>query len=389
MRIALVGPTHPWRGSIAQHTTHLAHALATAGHDVVLESWSRLFPKPLRPGEPNALTEPEVPPFPATRRLLSWHRPDGWWRAGARFLRERSDGVVVVVATPLQVPAYLPMVAIAQKKGEPTPPRIVAICHNLLPVERRVSDQPLMRALLRRLDGVLTHSAAQAELARQFTHAPVHVAALPPHLPLLPGDSVAPPTEAGPADLVYRHLLFLGTVRPYKGLDLLLSALTELAGVRLTVAGEFWGDGLRRTEQLVADLGLTDRVWLRAGPVEAAGLHALFHEVDALVLPYRSGAAGQSVRVAHARGVPVIATCVGTLADEVRDGVDGVVCAPGEAPALAAALRRFYAEGMPQRLRAAVRPVETPAPWDDYVTILAHALGTGPPTASDDGSGVG
>ncbi len=36
MRIALIGPAHPYKGGGALHTTELAHRLAAAGHEVVL-----------------------------------------------------------------------------------------------------------------------------------------------------------------------------------------------------------------------------------------------------------------------------------------------------------------------------------------------------------------
>ena len=38
MRIALVGPAHPFKGGGAAHTTELAHRLAGRGHDVTIES---------------------------------------------------------------------------------------------------------------------------------------------------------------------------------------------------------------------------------------------------------------------------------------------------------------------------------------------------------------
>ncbi|MEO6998037.1 MAG: glycosyl transferase, partial [Terracoccus sp.] len=44
LQIAVVGPTHPNKGSVAAHTTMLAHHLADAGHDVTLVSWAHLYP---------------------------------------------------------------------------------------------------------------------------------------------------------------------------------------------------------------------------------------------------------------------------------------------------------------------------------------------------------
>jgi hypothetical protein len=60
---------------------------------------------------------------------------------------------------------------------------LTALCHNVLPHENRGADEPLMRALLRRVDAVIVHSGEQAALAETLTTAPVQVAALPPHLP--------------------------------------------------------------------------------------------------------------------------------------------------------------------------------------------------------------
>ncbi|MCL9796101.1 glycosyltransferase, partial [Frankia sp. AgKG'84/4] len=109
MRVALVGPTHPYKGGIAQHTTELAHRLAGRGHEVVIESWSDQYPARLYPGV-QRVTEPEMEPFASTRYPLSWRRPDGWPRLGRRLRRE-VDAVVLVVVTPIQAPAYLGVLA--------------------------------------------------------------------------------------------------------------------------------------------------------------------------------------------------------------------------------------------------------------------------------------
>ena len=51
VKIALVGPTFPYKGGGAHHTTALAHRLEAAGHEVVLESWSAQYPSFLYPGQ--------------------------------------------------------------------------------------------------------------------------------------------------------------------------------------------------------------------------------------------------------------------------------------------------------------------------------------------------
>ena len=75
--------------------------------------------------------------------------------------------MVLVLLSPVQIPAYLGMAA-----GLGRGPRVVALCHNVLPHERKPYDVPLTRRLLRRVDAALVHSAQQAQLARDLRRAP-------------------------------------------------------------------------------------------------------------------------------------------------------------------------------------------------------------------------
>ena len=374
MRVAIVGPAFPYKGGGARHTTELAHRLAAAGHEVAIESWRAQYPGFLYPGQ-QTIDEPEGDPFPGTRHRLDWRRPDGWYRTG-RALRS-CDLVVLVVLSTVQVPSYLGILAGIKRGTTRTPggvggrppsgSRVVALCHNVLPHERKPYDEPLMKRLLRKVDGVLVHTEAQAEVARGLTGRPVRVAEMAAHLP---SSGTVPPGDAK----VRRRLLFFGIVRPYKGLDVLLRALAEGPGdVSLTVAGEFWG-GLDDTRELIRSLDLASRVELRPGYVPAADVAGLFAAADALVLPYRTATASQNVWMAYEHGLPVIATDVGGFAAQVRDGVDGLVCEPDDAASLAAALRRFYEPGEPERLRSGVRPVDHGPLWTAYVDALTGAV---------------
>ena len=85
LRVAVVGPTHPYKGGVAAHTTTLAHHLAAAGHDVTLRVVGRTCTRPCCTRASRRCGAPDVPPFPRTVRALSWARPDTWVRAGRRL----------------------------------------------------------------------------------------------------------------------------------------------------------------------------------------------------------------------------------------------------------------------------------------------------------------
>jgi glycosyltransferase involved in cell wall biosynthesis len=253
---------------------------------------------------------------------------------------------------------------------QPGRPRTAVICHNVLPHERRPGDVALTKALLKHADTVITHSAAQAAQARELAPgATVLTVPIPPHLPATDHQNHRAERSSAPAP-AQCHLLFFGIVRPYKGLDVLLRALAGApAHVMLTVAGEFWG-GTEPTEKLIADLGLRDRVTLRPGYLPATAIPALFAAADALVMPYREATASQNALLAFAHGVPVITTTAGALAEPVRDGVDGLTCAPGDTEDLLRVLKEFSDPQVARRLRAGIPAVDPDRGWDGYLRVL-------------------
>jgi glycosyltransferase involved in cell wall biosynthesis len=383
VRIALVGPTHPFKGGVAAHTTELAHRLAAAGHVVDLVSWDRLYPKLLYPGEqvvPGG--GPDLPPYPGTVRPLRWDRPGTWWRTG-RQLRT-ADLVVVVVVIPAQAPALLTLIRALGRR--PSRPRVVVLAHNVVPHETHPGGAWLTERVLRAADGVMVHSADLARQAREHGARQVRWAGLPPHLPGGPPeagrDQPGGPPEAGrdqpggPPEAGLR-VLALGMVRHYKGFDLLLQAARVVPGVRVTVAGEQWGRAGERVRELAADPALVDRVRLLRGYVPGDQVPGLLRGHDVLALPYRDATGSQNVLLAHAYGLPVLATRVGSFPEQVRDGSDGLLVPPGDVDALVAALRRLTDPGTLAGLRAGVPPVDLDTPWRDYLAALT-ATGSAP-----------
>ena len=106
-------------------------------------------------------------------------------------------------------------------------------------------------------------------------------------------------------------------------------------------------------------------------------VEALFKAADVVVLPYRSATQSGVTHVAYALGVPVITTNVGGLAETVRPGETGLVVPPEDPAALAAAIVRYFAEGMAPRLRAGVENLRQAHSWEtlaDRVIELGGAL---------------
>jgi rhamnosyl/mannosyltransferase len=151
-------------------------------------------------------------------------------------------------------------------------------------------------------------------------------------------------------------LLFVGKLRYYKGLDVLLQALTTLPQAQLVVVG----DGpMRGTWQALAQaLGLAGRVTFVSEVAETT-LLAYYAAAALLVLPStsRAEAFGTVLLEAMAAGLPVISTAVATGTSWVnQDGVTGYVVPANNVEALAHAIRLLLSDAARrQRMGVAAR----------------------------------
>jgi glycosyltransferase involved in cell wall biosynthesis len=139
------------------------------------------------------------------------------------------------------------------------------------------------------------------------------------------------------------RILFVGRFVYYKGIDVLIDAMTRCPGT-LMLVGDGSLEGELRTQ--VATLGLQDRVRF-IGRVSDEDLPAYYHASDVFVLPSVAvtEAYGLVQIEAMAAGVPVVSTNLPTGVPWVnQDGVTGLVVPPRDAGALAEAVRRLLGD---------------------------------------------
>lgn len=151
----------------------------------------------------------------------------------------------------------------------------------------------------------------------------------------------APAVEAARARYGDAFLLFVGRLRYYKGLPVLLDALPDISDAQLVIAGTGTEEQALRAQ--TARLGLDTRVHF-LGDVAARDLRVLYHACGVFVLPAiaRSEAYGLVQLEAHSAGTPVISTALRTGVDYVNaHEVSGLIVPPGDARALGAAVRRL------------------------------------------------
>jgi glycosyltransferase involved in cell wall biosynthesis len=151
----------------------------------------------------------------------------------------------------------------------------------------------------------------------------------------------------GEREPVFGRFLFVGRLVEKKGLDVLLQALVDAPQATLVISGD--GPDAPALRDLTQRLGLDDRVRF-AGQVSRADLREQLRHAYAVVVPSRVAADGDQdttplvMSESMSAGVPVIASRLGGLAEQIESGVTGLLAEPDSAESLKDALRQALAE---------------------------------------------
>lgn len=172
---------------------------------------------------------------------------------------------------------------------------------------------------------------------------------------------------------------FVGTLKHWHGVDVLLDAAAELdrrgCGIRLTVIGD--GPAGPELREQAARLGLDARF---VGAVAPSEVPAMLGGIDIGVAPYREADDYFSpLKVCEylAAGIPVVASRVGQLPQLVAHGETGALVTAGDPAALADALEALAAD--PEtRVRWSVAARRRAVAAHDWSGVLARTLAAVP-----------
>lgn len=223
--------------------------------------------------------------------------------------------------------------------------RIVFTEHEPPPLHARPAHLRRHRELLRLCDAVIVHTLHQRE--ELASAAPeladrIHVIA---H-----GGTRAPVPDATERERCRERLrleadrpliLFLGLIKPHKGLEFLVAAmplvLEKYPRAQLVVAGEPLMP-LDVLDLQIEALELAEHVSLRLEFVPGVEVSTYFHAADLLVAPYVHVGASGVVAMAHGHALPTIVTSVGGFPEFVEPEDSVLVVPPRSASAIAEAI---------------------------------------------------
>ncbi len=242
--------------------------------------------------------------------------------------------------------------------------RIAFTVHNVNARQRDGNDNLVNRLTLkiqyRLVDHLFVHTEGMRRALRNDFNVPdSKISVIPFGI-----NSTVPNTDLTPTEARKRLgltgrqkvVLFFGNIAPYKGLEFLVEAMVLLARTsadyRLVIAGRpkncpaYW----EAIQKQIASAGVRPIIIERSEFVPDAETEIYFKAADVLALPYSHIFQSGVLFLAYNFGLPVIASDVGSLREDIVEGKTGSVCRPRDPVDLAKAIDSYFASELYQQL---------------------------------------
>jgi glycosyltransferase involved in cell wall biosynthesis len=371
MKIVIVSPAYPLRGGIA-HSAGLLYKELAKDHEVILITFKRQYPNFLFPGK--SQTElVEASDRISTEVILDSINPFNWNFTAKRIIDFKPELVIFKHWLPFFGPCYG---WIARKIQKNSAAKLMAVCHNIIPHERRIGDKTLSKYFLKKIDYFIPLSDQVKKDLFLFVINPVYKL-LPLPVFSLFGERVDKEEAKKYLNIMDKNvLLFFGFIRDYKGLDVLIEAFALVRkemDVKLIVAGEFY-EPEEKYLNLISKYHLENSIILKKDFIPTSEVKYYFSASDAVVLPYKSATQSGIVQVAVNFCMPVISANVGGIGEVIEDGKTGYVVEKENPEKFAKAIIRFYKESNEKEFSLNMNSLKEKYSWQNFVKGIIELI---------------
>lgn len=371
MNIILIGPTKPYKGGISHYNTLLFNHLSKK-YEVDLISWKRRFPKFLYPGTDQIEEGKEYLIKKDKKFILDFLNPVTWLKSFIIIKRKKPDLLILHWVTPSLAHIFWTILFLTKYF---TKTKILLICHNVLPHERRLIDRILTRHVFNKVDYFIIHSNEDMVSLKKIKNNPKSILGFLPICEPLKEKRLNKNIKKI-LKLKKNTVLFFGYIREYKGLKYLIRAMPLVLkeiDCDLLVVGEFWED--KRTYiNLIKRLNLENNIKIVSEYVPEDEIGNYFLASNIIILPYVTATQSGIVQLAFNYNKPVITTKVGGLPDSVTNNKTGFIVPPKNPKKLANAIIKFYKQRKEKEFIKHIKKEKNKFSWNKYIHLIENFL---------------
>lgn len=371
-KITILSAAYPLRGGIAHFAGLLYKELIEKMFEVDMITFKRQYPSFLFPGKTQLETGDDVEKIPTEVELDSIN-PFNWIKIGRRIKRDAPDLLVIKHWMPFFAPIYG---TIARIVGKNKKTKIVVICHNIIPHEKKPGDKVFTTYFFNSVDYFITLSkSVQTDLFFLYPNAKERLLFHPVY------SNFGKPVDKEIARewlkiKEEKVMLFFGFIRDYKGLDVLLKAIAlikDKIDFTLVVAGEFYSKE-EETIALTKELGLKNIVNYYNDFIPTNEVKYYFSACDVVVLPYKSATQSGIVQIANNFDKPMISTNVGGLGEVIENGKTGYLVEKENPEQLAEAILKYYNENKEKEFTKNIKSRAEKYSWNEFVKGMMELI---------------
>ena len=302
---------------------------------------------------------------------MSSINPISWWLTARRIAKYRPDFVVVRYWLPFMGPC-LGTICKWVKKATGVP--VVAILDNVIPHEKRIGDKLFTRYFTKQIDKFIVMSSSVLDDLKEFDQDKPRKLLYHPVYDHF-GEKVDKENARKHLSIPLgkKVILFFGIIRKYKGLKLLLEAVSKVKNkkdLKLIVAGEFYEDRVKYN-RLIDKLNLQDVVKVNAGFVDKHKVKYFFCAADIVAQPYLSATQSGVTQIAYHFETPMLVTNVGGLPEMVPNGKVGYVTEKN-AQQIAGAIDKFFEGNDGEVFRQNILEEKKRFSWDFFANEVSR-----------------
>ena len=374
MKIALIGPTYPYKGGISHYTTLMYRALKTR-HEVIMVSYKLQYPRLLFKKKQRDYSNKSFY-IEETQYMINTANPFNWFCSAGKIKKMNVDVVILEWWHPYFAPCYYVMCKLLKMSKKV---KILFVCHNVFPHERFPFDRMLSKLVMKQGHYFVVQSHMDEKDLLDIKKDAKYVVTPHPTYNAFKMQNLSKEEARDRLGLTISEqaILFFGFVREYKGLKYLLRAMPVIKKrfpqLQLWVVGDFGGDREEYVE-IIKKEGIEENTKLVEGYIPDKDVEQYFAAVDLVVLPYVSATQSGIVQIAYGFEKPVIVTDVGGLPDVVEDGKTGYVVESQNEAAIAEAVVKFFENGAETDWRQNIKAASDEFSWDTMVARIEKLL---------------
>ncbi len=369
MKIAYLSTFYPYRGGIAQFNASLFREFEKE-NEIKAYTFSRQYPDLLFPGSSQYVSDNDIAEKIDAERILDTINPFSYYSTAKKINEFKPD----LMITKFWMPFFAPSLGKIARKLNNT--KCIAVLDNVIPHEKRLGDMQLINYFINSYHGFIAMSnTVQNDL---LSLKPNAKSILLPH-PLYDHfgakiDKIEACKKLNiPTDK--KTLLFFGFIRDYKGLDLLIDAMSKLGDdYHLVIAGEVYGD-YSKYEKQIDKLDIRSKVSNFVRYISDEEVPLFFSSADVCVLPYKSATQSGIVGISYHFDLPIISTDVGGLREMIGDFGTGIMVKEPNSELIANSIKDYFSEGKIEEYKNNILNYKSVANWKNLAKEIIDFSG--------------